>query len=89
MPDTSKDFTDNWVHTFKILLDEYLMRLIRDKCMVPLYYVVRAEANVTPEALDPPTNYASCCWLEMCARMPHYKVTAGLSTPMPTFEEDN
>jgi hypothetical protein len=89
VPADSKDFTDNWVHTFEIL-NEYLMRLIGDKCMVPLYYVVCAEANVTPEqALDTPTNYSASCWSEMCARMPHNKVTAGLTTPMPTFEEDN
>jgi hypothetical protein len=87
MPDR-KDFTDNWVRTFEIL-DEYLTRLIGNKCMVPLYYVVRKEADVVPEANDPPTNYTSC-WSEMCARMPHYTTrTVGVRTPVPTYEEDN
>jgi hypothetical protein len=86
MPDR-KDFTDNWVRTFEII-DEYLMRLIGDKCMVPLFYVVRKDAEVVPEANDPPTNYVSR-WSEMCARMPHYTTTAGVRTPMPTYEEDN
>ncbi len=87
MPDR-KDFTDNWVRTFEIL-DEYLMRLISSKCMVPLYYVVRKDAEVAPEADDPLTNYTSR-WSEMCVRMPHYTMTAGVRTPpMPTYEEDN
>jgi hypothetical protein len=86
MPDR-KDFTDNWVRTFEIL-DEYLMRLIGNKCMVPLYYVVCKDAEVVPEANDPPTNYTSR-WSEMCVRMPHYTTTAGVRIPMPTYEEDN
>jgi hypothetical protein len=80
MPDR-KDFTDNWVRTFKIL-DEYLMHLIGNKCMVPLYYVVRKDADVVPEADDPPTNYTSR-WSEMCIRMPHYTTTAGVRKASP------
>jgi hypothetical protein len=44
-----KDFTDNWVPTFEIL-DEYLMRLISSKCMVPIYNMVRKDTEVRPEA---------------------------------------
>ncbi len=51
--------------------------------------VCKKEADVEPEARDPPTNYTSR-WSEMCARMPHYyTITAGVRTLMPTYEEDN
>jgi hypothetical protein len=79
----------NWVQGFE-QLDEYFRTMVGDTNKVPLYYVVRAKAEVKPHADDPATNYASR-WDEMCARMPHTRILPGTTVPinMPDFEEDN
>jgi hypothetical protein len=71
-------------------LDEYFRTMVGDTNKVPLYYVVRAKAEVKPHADDPATNYAAR-WDEMCARMPHTRILPGATVPtnMPDFEEDN
>ena len=88
VPDCTS-YPANWVQGFE-QLDEYFRTMVGDTNKVPLYYVVRAKAEVKPHADDPATNYASR-WDEMCARMPHTRILPGATVPtnMPDFEEDN
>lgn len=77
VPDCT-NFPRNWVQAFDNL-EEYFNTIVGENCKIPLIYILRQNVEVKPAADDDEDQYPSKL-AQMCARMPHYDLTA---TPVP------